>query len=143
MHLIRQRAGRPSEQRSDTFTGSVWGDPLSQPGQDPVANTVVFAPGARTYWHRHEGGQLVFPSSGRGFVVRDDGQGGAVQVGDAIWTPGGEVHWHGAAPDSVLVHTAFSFGATEWLHEVDEEDYQRAVREARWDASPSTPGSAP
>jgi quercetin dioxygenase-like cupin family protein len=132
VHLIRARAGRPSAQRTDTFTGTVWGDPVSAAGDDPVANTVVFAPGARTYWHRHEGGQLILATAGTGFVVRDDGHGGALHSGQSVWTPGGEIHWHGAGPDSLLTHTAFSFGPTEWLHEVSDEDYERGVREASW-----------
>lgn len=133
MHLINFRAGRPSAQRTDTFTGPVWGDPVSAAGDDPVANTVAFAPGARTYWHRHEGGQLIIATHGLGYVVGNDDHGGVVRAGQSVWTPGGEVHWHGAGPDSLLTHTAFSFGVTEWLDEVSEDDYLRGIRDARWE----------
>lgn len=133
MHLIGSRNGRPSTRRTDTFTGTVWGDPVSAAGDDPLANTVVFAPGSRTHWHRHERGQLILATHGLGYVVRDDGHGGAVRAGESVWTPGGEVHWHGAGPDSLLTHTAFSFGTTQWLDEVSDDDYERAVREGRWE----------
>ncbi|WP_328391864.1 cupin domain-containing protein [Nocardia sp. NBC_00416] len=130
MHLIPPRSGEPSVRRTATFTGEVWADPVSS--GEPTVNIVVFAPGARTYWHRHHGGQLIIASHGRGFVVRDDGGGGPVVAGQSIWTPAGEMHWHGAGPDSVFAQTAYSFGTTEWLHEVLDEEYERAVQEASW-----------
>jgi quercetin dioxygenase-like cupin family protein len=132
MHLIPARSGRPTVARTDTFTGVVHGDPVSAPGDDPLVNTVVFAPGARTHWHRHAGGQLVVATHGLGYVVRDDGHGGPIEAGQSVWTPAGELHWHGAGPESLLTHTAYSFGAVEWLDEVTDEEYERGVREARW-----------
>lgn len=129
MHLIRSRSGRPSGRRTGTFTGEVWGDPVSPEGSDPVVNTVLFAPGARTYWHRHTAGQLIVATHGAGFVGAEDGHGLAVAAGQSVWTPGGEIHWHGAGPNSLLTHTAYSFGPTEWLAEVSEEDYLRAFEE--------------
>jgi quercetin dioxygenase-like cupin family protein len=131
MHLIRARSGRPSVRRTDTFTGEVWADPVSAPGEDPMANTVAFAPGARTFWHRHEGGQLIIATHGSGFVVREDGSGGPIVAGQSVWTPAGEVHWHGAGPDSLLTHTAYSFGSAEWLDEVSEQEYLEGIR-ATW-----------
>jgi quercetin dioxygenase-like cupin family protein len=130
MHLIPERSGKPSVRRTETFTGEVWADPVS--GDDPVVNLVAFAPRARTYWHRHEGGQLIVATHGSGFVVREDGLGGPIQAGQSVWTPAGEMHWHGAGPDSLLTQTAYSFGPTEWLHEVSDEEYERTVREASW-----------
>jgi quercetin dioxygenase-like cupin family protein len=130
MHLIRARSGGPSARRGDTFTGEVWADPVS--GGDPTANLVVFAPRARTYWHHHAGGQLIVASHGRGLVVDAEGRGGPVEAGQSVWTPAGEVHWHGAGGDSLFTQTAYSFGATTWLHEVSEQEYEQAVADASW-----------
>ena len=42
------------------------------------------------------------------------------------WAPPGEVHWHGAAPDSFINHTAISLGDTDWAEAVDDEHYGAA-----------------
>ncbi|KAA9149535.1 cupin domain-containing protein [Amycolatopsis acidicola] len=128
MHLIEARAGRPSIQRTDTFTGTVWADPVSAAGDDPTINSVLFTPRARTYWHRHEGGQLLTATQGQGVVVDETGQVIVLKEGRRVWTPAGQAHWHGGGPDSLLGHTACSFGATEWLEPVSDEDYERATR---------------
>ena len=86
MHVSHGRSGQPSEQRTATFTGTVHLDPvLNAPGV--MINTVIFTPGARTYWHRHPGGQLLAVTAGRGVVAtRDQAQvitGGDVVLGRA------------------------------------------------------------
>ena len=88
--------------------------------------SVIFEPGARTYWHSHAAGQTLLVGSGQGMVETRDGDRRAVNAGDVVWAPPGEVHWHGAAPDSFLSHTAVSLGLTSWAEEVDEEHYRGA-----------------
>jgi quercetin dioxygenase-like cupin family protein len=123
MDVIRGRAEDGEvEQRTATFTGTVWGDPLLKT-EGVVMNTVYFAPGARTYWHRHEGGQMLHVASGEGWVAPREGAAARVRAGDAVWAPPGEEHWHGAGQDTLMVHTAVSLGTTEWLEEVSPEDY--------------------
>jgi len=39
-----------------TFTGVVWGEVLLPHADDSVLNRLSFAPGSRTFWHRHCGG---------------------------------------------------------------------------------------
>lgn len=121
------RGGRSAEgkleQRSDTFTGTVWGDPLLKSPDGVAMSTVYFAPGARTYWHRHEGGQILHATSGEGMVVTRDGSAARVRAGDVVWAPPGEEHWHGARSDTFFVHTTASVGAAAWLDEVTPEDY--------------------
>lgn len=131
MKITRGReGGAPSENRTETFTGDVWADPVMARTDQMMANAVFFTPGARTYWHRHEEGQLLLVTHGRGWVQVRDGEGSEVRAGDAIWFPPGEEHWHGAVADAYMSHTAVSLGATEWLDEVDEADYAAAVRDA-------------
>lgn len=129
MEYSRGRDGQPSRLGTGTFTGRVMLDPLlgADDGRREVrVNSVVFEPGARTFWHSHDDGQLLVVSSGRGVVENRDGGRHAIEVGDTVWAQPGEEHWHGAAPDSLLVHTAVSLGATRWHEEVPDERYQSA-----------------
>ena len=50
------------------FTGEVWLRWAADDGQGTGAGIVSFAPGARTHWHRHPGGQLLVVTAGRGRV---------------------------------------------------------------------------
>ena len=129
MDVIRGRADDGTvEQRTSTFTGTVWGDPLLKSPDGVVMNTVYFAPGGRTYWHRHEGGQMLHIASGAGWVAPREGEAASVRAGDVVWAPPGEEHWHGAGEDTLLVHTAVSLGETEWLDEVTAEEYSDVHR---------------
>lgn len=89
-----------------------------------VVNNVNFTPGAHTFWHQHERGQILQILAGRGLVQSEGGAVEVVRAGDTVWCPPGERHWHGAAPDSYMVHTAISLGATTWAEEVDASAYQ-------------------
>ena len=125
MHVSHGRMpGQPSGQRTATFTGTVHSDPvLTAP--EVMINTVIFTPGARTYWHRHPGGQLLVVTAGRGLVAtRDEVQ--VVGSGDVIWAGPGEEHWYGACEDTLLTHLAVSHGTTQWGGEVAENDYAAA-----------------
>ena len=116
-------SGAPSELRSATFTGLVYADPvLANPGEVTVAR-VFFAPAARTFWHWHERGQLLFVVSGRGLICADGGLPQALEAGDTVWAPPGERHWHGGGPDTVLLHLAMSLGKTNWLDAVSDAEY--------------------
>jgi quercetin dioxygenase-like cupin family protein len=125
MHIAHGRAGSPSEQRTATFTGTVYLDPVLA-ADGVMVNTVTFTPGARTYWHRHAGGQLLLVAAGRGLVATLAGDARILTPGDVVWAEPGEEHWHGAAPDSLLTHTAVSHGLTQWLGEVAAPDYAAA-----------------
>lgn len=117
--------GRPSVQRTETVTGEMWGDPLLS-GDDVLINSVFFAPRARTHWHRHEGAQVLLITQGKGYVRTADGETAHVSVGDIVYCPPGEEHWHGAAEDTVMEHTAITMGKTEWLEPVQDEQYDEA-----------------
>src|SRR5947209_4141484 len=55
---------------ADWFTGDVWIDSVVQPSDDsPLTVAAVhFAPGARTAWHSHAGGQNLYAPAGPGLV---------------------------------------------------------------------------
>jgi quercetin dioxygenase-like cupin family protein len=86
-------------------------------------NTGMFQPGSHTFWHSHEHGQVFIIGSGKGMIANRDGEARVVQAGDVIYTPPGEEHWHGAAPESFVTYTSISLGKTSFGEDVDEQDY--------------------
>ena len=127
MKIFPGRAeGSASEQRSSTFTGTVWADPV-MPTTDKVAiNNVFFSPGARTWWHTHESGQILHVTAGSGWICVQGQQARRLRSGDIVWIPADERHWHGAGTDSYLIHVAISLGTTNWQDEVSQQDYLAA-----------------
>lgn len=123
MEIVHGRADGPSAAPQQNFTGQVYNDRILTVPDAPRVGNVFFAPGARTHWHSHEEGQILQVVSGKGRVAREGGEVEVVEPGDVVWAPPGENHWHGADPESYLVHTAFSFGDTQWDRAVSEEEY--------------------
>jgi quercetin dioxygenase-like cupin family protein len=124
MHIVNPHrdGGKPTERRTATFTGNVYADQLLG-GGGTALTSVLFTPGARTYWHSHEHGQVLHVVSGRGLVCAAGGAPQPLGPGDLVWAPPGEVHWHGGGPDSMLLHLAVSIGTTNWLGPVSDADY--------------------
>ena len=116
------RNGEPSGLRSATNTGDVWSDILLNAGNARAIN-IMFPPGARTHWHAHERGQLLFVVAGYGLICTAGQAPAPLRAGDWVWIPPGERHWHGASPTTFLTHTAISLGATQWADEVSADDY--------------------
>ncbi len=113
---------------AEHFTGEVWFGPLSHEREDGLnALAVHFAPGARTDWHTHPDGQVLYGVSGSGLVQTDAGETVSLTPGDVVYSPAGERHWHGAAPNSHLVHLSLTTGGpTEWFADkVTDEEYGR------------------
>ncbi len=120
-------AGIPTQRRTETFTGMVFADAVLQGADGIAVNNVFFAPGARTYWHSHERGQILSVVSGSGLICQDGGSTQALSVGDIVWSPPGERHWHGAAPATSMLHCAISLGETKWELQVSDEEYYGGV----------------
>lgn len=125
---FRKVEARPGPE--EWFTGRVWMEP--SPADPPEAGVfrVAFEPGARTNWHTHPEGQVLFVVSGYGRAGNDAGEAVELSPGDAVSFAPGERHWHGAAPDSFMVHLATnpaagSDGGTDWGEPVTDEEYAR------------------
>lgn len=86
-----------------------------------TALVVTFEGGARTHWHRHPGGQLLYVLAGEARVAGRGGAAITAEPGDLVTAAPDEEHWHGAAGDGAMTHLAVSFGATEWLEPVSDE----------------------
>src|SRR3954447_22315509 len=119
--------------RSDWFTGDVYIDPVAAapPPSRLSANLVHFMPGARTHWHRHPLSQTVFVTEGVRLRQR---RGGAVEVirpRARVRFEADEEHWHGAAPDRLMVHLAINeadadHDVVHWLTPVTDEEHGAA-----------------
>lgn len=124
MKISRSRqAGTQSELREENFTGAVWADPVLPSTHGVLINNVFFAPGARTHWHSHDGGQVLHVLAGEGHACLRGGEPETIRAGDVVFFEPGEEHWHGAAAGSYLLHMAISLGGHDWLEAVADEDY--------------------
>ncbi|KUL42880.1 cupin [Streptomyces violaceusniger] len=108
------------------FTGDAWADVIYR-GEEPSrtrANAVHFAPGARTAWHSHGIGQTLYIVEGIALIQSRGGKIFEAHPGQVIWTPPGEEHWHGAAPDHFMTHIALWEGDdADWLDHVTDAEY--------------------
>jgi quercetin dioxygenase-like cupin family protein/alkylhydroperoxidase/carboxymuconolactone decarboxylase family protein YurZ len=94
----------------------------------PIGN-VTFEPGARNNWHKHPGGQILLVIGGRGYYQESGRPARELRPGDVVKIAPDVKHWHGAAPDSSLVHlsieTNVQAGPPEWLEPVTDEEYAK------------------
>ncbi len=113
------------------FTGTTYLTMLSQKDDTfnaPIGN-VTFEPGARTNWHKHDGGQILLVLNGEGRYQEKGKEIRVLHKGDIVRIAPGVIHWHGAAPQSWFVHVSLETnarqnGKTEWLEPVTDEEYK-------------------
>lgn len=129
MDVIRRRpdsrAGSP-----ENFTGTVWIDPIVASGASSRirANSVHFAPGARSAWHAHVNGQVLHVIEGTGRAQERGGPLREICAGDTVVSLAGEWHWHGAAPGHFMTHIGISDSGTGadstiWGEHVGDAEY--------------------
>ncbi|PXW23918.1 cupin domain-containing protein [Paraburkholderia caballeronis] len=128
MKVFHGRAdGGHSEQRGETFTGTVYADPVMPATSGVTINTVFFAPQGRTYWHTHELGQVLQVTAGKGWICVEGEAPQEIRQGDIVFIGPNERHWHGASDASYMVHIATSLGKATWQEEVAEADYPKGL----------------
>ncbi|MEV2226192.1 cupin domain-containing protein [Nocardia vinacea] len=90
------------------ITGAAWVDTVAAPEgrQRTQIDSVRFAPGARTVWHRHPLGQVLIVTEGAGLVQRRGGPVETVRTGDTVNIAADEWHWHGATSSTAMTHLA-------------------------------------
>ncbi|MBO0839135.1 MAG: cupin domain-containing protein [Actinobacteria bacterium] len=129
MEIIRRDSskegpvGPATQLRTATFTGTVYGDALLDGTDGAAVTSVFFAPGARTFWHSHEHGQVLHVLEGRGVIGTRSDAPQPIGPGDVVWAPPGELHWHGGGPGSMVLHLAISLGRTSWHDPVSDDEY--------------------
>jgi len=114
------------------FTGTVWTNMLVGPedGVNIVSGSVTFEPGARTNWHSHSGGQVLFVTEGTGYYQEKGKPVETIRKGNVVVCKPGTTHWHGASKDSSITHIATipdptKEGATVWLQPVTDQEYNK------------------
>lgn len=113
----------------ENFTGTVWVNMNVKPDEGYNVNigTVTFEPTARTNWHSHQSGQILFVIEGMGYYQQKGKPVQLIQKGDVVKIPKNVLHWHGAAHNSAMRHIAmisdYDKDKTEWFEPVNDEDY--------------------
>jgi quercetin dioxygenase-like cupin family protein len=118
---------------NDWFTGAVYNDTIASASESSPLSTIMvhFAPGARTAWHTHPHGQILYVTEGVGRVQRRGGAVESIRPGDRVFSDPGECHWHGADPDRFMTHLAVQQADDEgravmWAEEVTDDEYMIA-----------------
>ena len=84
-----------------------------------------FEAGARSAWHSHDRGQLLFVEEGRARLQKRGEAMKELGRGESDYTRANAAHWHGATPHEPLVQVAVGFGGeTRWMEKVTDEEYQ-------------------
>jgi quercetin dioxygenase-like cupin family protein len=105
---------------SPNFIGVV----TAMDAKDVTAGRRKFEAGARTAWHSHDRGQLIYAESGR---MRTGRRGEAFKEypqGGSEYTAPNVEHWHGATASEALVQVNIQFGGTtKWLEGTTDAQY--------------------
>jgi len=127
--ITRSGSQQSSQAPAEHITGSVRIEPLFS-AHDPSrvsGGKVTFEPGARTAWHTHPLGQTLIVTAGTGWIQQWGGPIEEIRQGDAVWTPPGTKHWHGATATSSMTHIAIQEqldGKTvEWMEKVSDDQF--------------------
>ncbi|NVZ69404.1 (R)-mandelonitrile lyase [Pseudomonas costantinii] len=129
-----QQIRRSSTQASvagsgEYFSGRVRVDPLFPASEEVNASGayVSFEAGARSAWHTHPAGQRLVVVSGVGLTQEWGKPVQQILPGDVIVCPPGVKHWHGAAPNSAMMHLAVTGTVdgknVQWLEKVTDAEY--------------------
>lgn len=131
-----ERKARPATYKApaDWFTGDVYVNGIVNVEAQPPASLgeVHFTPGARTAWHSHAGGQVLYVVDGHGVVAVRDGESLLVAAGDVVHAHAGEWHFHGADADHLMTHMSITEPGTvtEWGDHVTDDEYHDALDRA-------------
>ena len=133
MEIIRAGSRPTRRAPAESFTGTVWQDPIitPQPPMQLASSRVAFEPGARTAWHTHPLGQTLYVIAGVGRFQTKGGPIYEIRPGDVVWIPPGEKHWHGGSPTTGMVHVAMQEALdgshVTWMEHVTEAEYSAEV----------------
>ncbi len=91
--------------KSPLFTGPVTTQQIigTELSKNFLIRQVNFGPGVRNKFHTHTTEQILIVTEGKGIVATDKEE-ITVGIGDVIFFPAGEKHWHGAVKDCTFSH---------------------------------------
>ncbi len=113
---------------NSNFSGTVYLNSLVENDNlnDTRVGNVTFAPGARSHWHSHPGGQILMVTNGTGFYQEKGSPKTILRKGDVIKCPPNVAHWHGAINNDIFIQlsiTRSDKGPTLWLQPVSDDEY--------------------
>src|SRR6476659_8023445 len=142
--LTIDRAGSRAIERAPeaNFTGDVRVERLYD-AVDPSHSSggvVTFAPGARTAWHSHPGGQILIVTAGTGRVQIWEQPLEEIRAGDVGTIPAGAKHWHGASANASMTHLGITEQrdgtAVRWMETVSDEQYNGVLSSSQQQPQP-------
>ncbi|WP_320053549.1 carboxymuconolactone decarboxylase family protein [uncultured Acetobacteroides sp.] len=117
------------EAPSQYFVGKVWVNiNINQnDNYNSMIGTVNFEPSARTNWHTHASGQILFVIDGVGYYQEKGKPVQIIRKGDVVKIPKNVIHWHGASHSNSMTHIAIvtdlDKDQTDWLEPVSDKEY--------------------
>lgn len=105
MKIIRLSEIPKEVQHRPLFIGEVAVQALitQEMGETFLSSLRNWAPGARAKFHTHSSDQLLIITEGRGMITSEK-ETAAVGIGEIVFIPVGEKHWHGATKDSSFAY---------------------------------------
>ena len=108
MKLLRLDESAQIRATHPMFIGNVFRQSLTEGLSDHLSVAMVsFQTGGRNTLHAHTSDQVLIITEVTGIVATETDE-QEVGVGDVIFIPAGEQHWHGAKPDTSMAHLAIS-----------------------------------
>jgi quercetin dioxygenase-like cupin family protein len=114
---------------AEYFSGSAWVKTLVAPDAqtDCIVSDVAFEPGVRNNWHTHPSNQILIVKQGTCYYQEEGKPVQQLGSGEVVNILPGIKHWHGASPDSTMIHTAINIniekGVANWMEPVTDEQY--------------------
>jgi quercetin dioxygenase-like cupin family protein len=110
MQRVRMDKAAQSVSTNPIMVGDVYVQYLTPDCKQISVALVSFPNGACNTFHTHGGEQVLVITEGEGRVATADEE-LRVSAGDAVTITAGESHWHGARPDTSMVHLAIMLKA--------------------------------
>ncbi|MBS7566709.1 cupin domain-containing protein [Mucilaginibacter sp. Bleaf8] len=118
---------------AEYFTGKAYLKSFVQPDDNTncIISDVLFEPGTRNNWHTHGSNQILMIKEGTCYYQEEGKPVQKIEAGGVINILPGVKHWHGASPDTAMIHTAIGIntekGIVNWLEPVTDEQYKTEV----------------
>ena len=117
---------------SEHYTGDVYISGLLQNTEYDI-NQLAFEPGCYNDWHIHpDASQVLLILEGEGYYQEEGKPKRVIRKGDVIKTEPNVKHWHGATPNSHLVHLSITDrsekGHIQWHGKVDSTEYLKPIK---------------
>lgn len=103
MNVVNMNQAAKEPLDNALFTNAVALQTLAPDSREFDVNVVHFDKGVRNKFHAHDGDQVLIVTHGRGIIATREEE-RIIGVGDVVYIPANEVHWHGAASDSDFAH---------------------------------------